>query len=135
MYYLTAAEISDAIDRANPTTDVAGTYTIVGSWVGSARVWMAERITETSGYEVAYDSINHWKAGRVNTDLYGIEPFHRIGAWWDEETGELCLDYTVHIRGARGGVALDVARLYKQKAIWSWHETEVIETTDPATAL
>ena len=134
MYYLTAAEISDAIDRANPASDVAGTYHIVGTWVGSARVWMAERIEETEGFEVAYASIDSWKHNQPNGDLYSIEPGDRIGAWWSGE-GELVLDRTVHIKGAAGGVALDLARLYNQQAIWDWKFGMEVPTTDPATAL
>lgn len=131
--YASAADILDAIRRANPydaelsAGQCDGTYRIVGSWVGSARVWMAERITEDSGWEVAYTS------AEGGTDLNAIHEGDRWGLWVDG--GVIYLDRTVHVTGAPGGVALDLARLYAQEAIWDWARGTVVPTTDPTTAL
>lgn len=127
-YYASAATILDAIRRANPEHAlVDGTYHIVPTWVGSARVYMAERITEDEGWEVAYQSA---EGGQI---LNTIDPADRWGVWTDG--GVIFLDKTVHITGAPGGVALDLARLYAQEAIWDWKRSIVVPTSDPATAL
>lgn len=135
MTYITKAAALEAIVRAHSvetaegiTGTADGTYQLVPTWVGNVRVWMAYRIRETVGYEVAYDAL----LDAPNLD--SIEEGDRIGYWRDPETGEVCLDRTLHIV-APGGVALDIARLYNQKAIWSWAMSHCIEATDPATAL
>ena len=132
MSYATADEIVDAIRRANLSADgewqsnLDGTYRIIPSWIGSVRVFMAERIQEAEGYEVAYQS------ALGGTDLNLVGQGERWGYW--EDGGIVYLDRTVHIV-APGGVALDVARLYAQEAIFDWSNGACIPTTDPATGL
>jgi hypothetical protein len=120
-HLLTRAEIIDAICRVNATdthnpvawhgpTD--GTYRIIPTWVGSARVWMAQKLSQESGFEVAYESIEE---GPFWYDLGSA----RLGIWTDPETGRVRLDRTVNVRGSEI-VAIDTARLYDQLAIWDW---------------
>ncbi len=127
MPYINRPQIIDAISRfcffEGRGNQIDGTYRLIPTWIGSERVWMAERIEETSGFEVAFDEI------KSDTDLYVNNDFDRVGIWQDE-TGYVWVDRTMHIRGTLSGVAHDVARLYNQKAIWSWHRGEV-ETVDP----
>lgn len=131
MPYVTRAQIIDAISRSvmveradGIDANVEGTFALIPTWIGSERVWTAARIEETSGFEVAFESV-------ADSDiLYSAADFDRFGVWYDSETGEYDLDRTMHIRGTLSGVAHDVARIYSQKAIWSWHRHEV-EYVDP----
>lgn len=119
-HLLTRAEILDAIGRVHdfdtyPPADPRpqdGTYRIIPTWVGNARVWMAQRI-DGVGYEVGYQAIDndeHW--------WYALDEA-RFGYWRNPETGEECLDRTVEIRGALP-VAERIAVTYGQTHIWNW---------------
>jgi hypothetical protein len=126
-YLLTRAEILDAIERVNaydtyspvPRHDVKdGTYRIIGSWIGSHRVWMAQKLSQEPGYEVAYEAVpeaSFW---------YGSDS--RYGVWTDPETGEVCLYRTVNVKG-NYAVANKLGAIYGQKAIWDWHEGKAID--------
>lgn len=136
--YATADDITDAICRLNATVGIDeetgtpvlqdgpidGTYRIIPSWIGSQRVWMAERIQETAGYEVAY------RSAQEGPNL--IHSQDRWGAW--VSGGILYLDRTAHVVGPLG-VALDMARTYAQECVWSWAQSATIDATNPATAL
>lgn len=131
VYLLSRAEILDAIYRANleyPEPDFVatvkrgphamdGTYRIIPTWIGSARVWHAERINETEGYEIAYAPVindgNHYS--------YPLDE-SRFGYWTNPATGEEFLDQTIHTRG-NFAVALEIGALYSQLAIWDWSES------------
>lgn len=127
-YILSRDEILDAIrrihDYAYPphaATPGDGTYRIIPTWVGSTRVWMAERIIETDGWEVAYASVldgRYW---------YPLSEA-RFGYWADPATGVEYLDQTVHIRG-NYNVAHTMGAYYAQVAIWNWADSTV-ETTN-----
>jgi hypothetical protein len=87
MSYVNAAQILDAIIHCSEEgSDPSGAYRLIPSWVGSARVWIAEPIKEDSGFEVAYDAL------LLNrSDLYDAQSFDRIGVGFDEEANEFCL--------------------------------------------
>lgn len=141
--YATKSQIIDAISRANlkqtfdeqgyehwtaSEHDMCGTYHIIPTWVGNQRVFMAERIEEREGYEVAYS------ASQEGSDLNIIEEGERWGFWANEQHIHF-LDRTVHLKGVRAGVALDMGRLYNQEAVYDWANDAVIDCTEAATAL
>lgn len=109
-----------------------GTYTVVLNYAGHnpelhGHPSAFARVEETRGYEVAYSAM------LMGTDMNFVDVGDRIGVWTDDD-GTVYLNRVVHI-DAPAGVALDVARLYDQKAIWDWKRAEVILSTEPATAL
>ena len=136
--YASRSEIIDAIERSVLTrrresdapANIDGTYRLIPTWIGSTRVWMAEPITETSGFEIAYEEVWTDEEG-----LQGVKESDRFGAWYDPTDGTFYLDRTMHVRGTMSGVAHDIARLYSQKAIWSWHGQKVEEVEATCTAL
>lgn len=120
-YTLSANELRDAIERANLTTDpetgavvpcadVDGTYALEPTWLGSVRVWMARRITEASGFEIAY--------APVGDDPIEWRPGLRIGVWTD--SGRTQLDYTLHV-DCPADIAITLGARYCQDAIWEWN--------------
>lgn len=127
--YASAEAIMRAIERANAigaSTD--GTYLIRPERQDTGGVvYVAERVTETNGYEVAYDSA----LGAPHLNI--VNDGERWGLWTDG--GVAYLDRTMYVTGVRAGVALDIARMYAQEAVWDWARSEVILTSDPATAL
>lgn len=135
---LSEAIILDAIERANiavsPERGVHfnvqdGTYRIIPTWVGNVRVFQAERIIETEGYEIAY--------GPVMEEEFWY-PVHetRFGIWTDPDTGIVYLDQTIHVRG-NFLRALEIGSLYSQIAIWDWAESRAtkVDANDRALML
>jgi hypothetical protein len=129
-YLITRDEILDAIERVNALDTyspverhavVDGTYSIIPTWIGNARVWMAQKIDTREGYEVAFEAI----LGDGTYDL----TFARFGVWTDPETGKVWLDRTVHVKGSEA-VAENIARHYDQLAIWDWFNQRAISIDD-----
>jgi hypothetical protein len=128
-YLITRAEILDAISRVHDydtyppvdSTPQDGTYRIIPTWVGNVRVWHAERITEFSGYEIAYAAVPEGQFWYPLNEC-------RFGYWRDSATGIEYLDQTVHVRG-NYNVAHTMAAHYSQVALWDWTRGEA-ETTN-----
>lgn len=126
-YLISRDEILVAINRANiritPDKGVHfapqdGTYSIIPTWVGNDRVWMAQRITEYTGYEIAHRPVmdgRYW---------YPLD-VARFGYWQDRATGETHLDETIHVRG-NYVIALEIGAKYNQLAIWDWADNSEI---------
>ena len=118
-YLLSRGDILAAIARTNGGAPQDGTYRIIPSWIGSTRVWMAERITETAGYEIAYSDV------MVGRYWYPLNEA-RFGFWQDPASGETYLDQTVYLQG-NFAIALELGARYSQIAIWDWAEQRVWE--------
>jgi hypothetical protein len=118
-HLLSRADILGAISRTNGGAPQDGTYRIVPSWIGSERVWMAERISEVDGYEIAYADV------APGTFWYPLDAA-RFGYWCDPATNEIYLDQTIHTRG-NFAIALEIGAHYSQLAIWDWADQRVWE--------
>jgi hypothetical protein len=125
IHLITRDEILDAIKRVhatdtyNPQAIVEpedGTYKLIASWIGSQRVWFAQKLSNEGGYEIAVGAI-------PDKAWYPLSEA-RFGVWTDPETGEIDLDQTVNIRGSFN-TACEMASFYNQKAFWSWIDNRV----------
>lgn len=91
-----------------------GTYVAVQSAIYGVRLM---RVTETDGFEVAYDTI----APEAYPTTGGAQAYlrvgDRIGVW--SHDGTTYVDHTVHVRGPRD-IAWIVGRECAQRAIWDW---------------